>query len=62
MTKQEICEECDCNETMFKCVSCGKYICDDCANDSHVCLVKAIDNVKDQLYIDIEDIDELEED
>jgi hypothetical protein len=62
MTKKDICEECNNNEVVFKCVSCGKYLCEECAEDSHLCLCNAIEEVKDKLYIDIEDIDSLEED
>ena len=62
MAKKEVCEECENNEAIFKCVSCEKYLCEDCANDNHICLNNALDNIKDSLYIDIEEVDMLETD
>jgi len=62
MTKKEICEECENEESVFKCTSCEKYLCEDCADDGHKCLNHAIDEMKDSLYIDIEDVDILETD
>ena len=62
MTKKEVCEECENGESVFKCVSCCKYLCDNCANNNHFCLNQKIDELKDRLYIDIDELDILEED
>jgi len=60
--REEICEECGRDEPVVKCVSCQRYLCEDCANDNHGCLVEAVDELKSNLYADVDDLEEIEED
>jgi len=61
MTNKE-CNECGLEEAIFKCVSCGEYLCEDCANDNHLCFVNEIDQTKDRLFTDIELLEDVDDD
>ena len=55
------CEECGTEDAVFKCVSCGKYLCEDCINDNHLCFIDEVDKIKDRLFTKIELLEDLDE-
>ena len=52
-----LCEECQHGEAVLKCNECEMNLCEDCADDYHLCFVKAIDELKDRLYTPLEDME-----